>query len=104
MDEKLARGSARELFRRLVNLSSRDTNPTTPTVGNLLQTYLMDGGVDETQLVALASSLENALASVDNVVIDSRRIRHPIKSKIIVETTSAACVKGDEQRWIIAAV
>jgi hypothetical protein len=96
MDEKLARGSARELFRRLVKVTNHDTNPTTATVGNLLNTYLIDGGVDEMQLAALAAKLACVLASVDNVFIDSRRIKHPIKSKIIVETTSATCVKGEE--------
>ncbi len=83
MDQKLARGSARELFRRLVKLTNRDTNPTSTTVANLLKTYRVEGGVDEAQLVALATRLERVLASVDNVVIDSRRIKHPSKARLL---------------------
>jgi hypothetical protein len=102
MDEKLARGLARDMFRRLTKLSSLETNPTTPTIARLLQTYLADGGVEESRLTDVASGLASALASIEDVIVDSRHIKHPVKSKAIVATTSAACIGGEEQRWMIA--
>jgi hypothetical protein len=103
MDKTLARGFAREMFRGLTKLSNRDTNPATPVVTKLQQTFLVDGGVDETRLVALAAGLEKALVCRGNIIVESRRIKHPLKNKIIIETTCAASVKGEEQSWMIAA-
>jgi hypothetical protein len=102
MDEKLARGLARETFRRLTKLSKQESSPTTPVIAKLLQTYLIDGGVDESRLTDLASGLASALASTDGVLVNSRLIKHPVKSKVIVEATSPACVGGEEQPWLVA--
>src|SRR5215510_14891627 len=79
MDQKLARGLTRDLFRRLAELSSLETRPTTPAIAEILQTYLLDGGVDEASLAALVSRLQQVFASVGDIIVETRRIRGQVR-------------------------
>jgi hypothetical protein len=102
MDEKLARGLTRELFRRLSKQSNLETSPTTPALTKLVGTYLVEGGVEEWQLGNIASNLTLALGSHDDVLVSWRKIDHPVKTRFIVESTTPSCVDGTEQGWLVA--
>jgi hypothetical protein len=102
MDEKLARGRARELFRHLAKRSKLDSDPATPVLAKLLEAYLVQGGVDESRLKDFAERLEADFGAIDQITVASQFVRHPVKNKIIMEVTRPGCVEGSEQPWMIA--
>jgi hypothetical protein len=102
MDEKLARGRARELFRHLVKRTKPETDPATRINAKILEAYLLRGGVDEAHLKSFAQELEDEFKGVDQIAVVSRAVRHPVKNKIIMEVTRPGCVEGPEQSWMIA--
>ncbi|MET4481583.1 hypothetical protein [Bradyrhizobium sp. F1.13.3] len=102
MDEKLARGLARELFRNLQKRTSLETDPATPIVRKLLETYEVHGGVAESNLRTFAADLENQFRRLDQATVSSRFLRHPVKSRVVLETVRPGCVPGSEQPGMIA--
>ncbi|SIO47993.1 hypothetical protein SAMN05443247_06041 [Bradyrhizobium erythrophlei] len=104
MDEKLARGRARELFRHLGKRTKQETDPATRINVKILETYMLRGGVEESRLKSFAQELEDDFKGVDQITVVSRAVRHPVKSKIIMEVTRPGCVEGREQSQMIARV
>lgn len=102
MDEKLARGRARELFRHLAARTKLETDPATPINLKVVETYLQRGGINETRLKGFAEEIEREFRSIGQTSVVSRTVRHPVKSKVIMEVTRPGCVEGTEQSWMIA--
>lgn len=101
MDEKLARGLARELFRRLTLTSKAATSPRSPLQAELVRKYHEDGGVQEWDVLEIASRFDKDMQSVGEATTNLRLIRHPVRRKAILETSFPACVEGSEQSWLI---
>jgi hypothetical protein len=102
MDEKLARGVARELFRQFSLSTEMEISLRTPIVRELARKYAEEGGVEDWNIFQVASRFEKDLQSSKDIRTNLRLIRHPVRRKAILETTFAASIAGTEQSWMIA--
>lgn len=100
MDEKLAKGLARELFRKLKISTKAETSPRTPIVAELLRKYTEDGGVREWDVFEVASHFEKEMQNVC-AATSLHLVRHPIRRKAIIATGFQSSIEGSEQFWMV---
>jgi hypothetical protein len=101
MDEKLARGRARELFRQLGKLSVAETSPRTPILAELVRKYVGDGGIHEWDVFEVALRFRMDIEIGNGTFTEVRLVRHPVRRKAIVETSFPSCIVGAEQIWAV---
>jgi hypothetical protein len=100
MDEKLAKGLARELFRKLKISTKAESSPRTPIVAELLRKYTEDGGVREWDVFEVASHFEKEMQKVC-AATSLHLVRHPIRRKAIIATGFQSSIEGSEQFWMV---
>jgi hypothetical protein len=103
MDEKLARGMARDLMRKLGKTGDFFKGPLGEPILKLQNQYLGGPGVAQDKIISTGMTLQRQIASCGPFPTSYRAIRHPLRNRCVVETVRAACVEGEEQHWAVLA-
>lgn len=100
MDEKLARGYARELFRGLRKEDDVENGMRASIVKATFQVYRDGGGVTEQMVFDLARRVEAGFSATGRITTNLQCVPHPVRRRAILETSFPSSVVGDEQSWL----
>lgn len=67
----------------------------------VLKTYYVNGGIRETGLSSWALALQNAVPKWQDMRIQQRLLRHPIRRKVIVGLSWPRAPKNGGRRWLV---
>lgn len=101
LDEKLARGKARDLLRWVKQVTSFDDGPLRPVLVELNALYARSGGPPN--VVSTGLALRDRLAAAGPFPTNALVVKHPTRKRVVVESVRPAAIAGTEQEWLACA-